>query len=103
MKPLPLIVSLAALTAAACATTNDSPEFADTAPDTHAVATAPDRDAEAETEVAEERICRRERVTGSNRPRRICYTRSQREEQEERARDQMHSRSNTCFNCGAGN
>lgn len=56
----------------------------------------------AEQEVREERICRRERVTGSNRPRRVCYTRTQYEQMQEDAQETMHRRGNTCYNCGGG-
>jgi uncharacterized protein YmfQ (DUF2313 family) len=78
------------------------------------VATAPSASAPAATEteqVAEaatphatdELVCRTERVTGSNRPRRVCRTRRQIQEAQDAATSNMsNSGNNACSNCGGG-
>jgi hypothetical protein len=60
--------------------------------------------AEAETPRATDQlVCRTERVTGSNRPRRVCRTQRQIQEAQEAATSNMsNSGNNSCSNCGGG-
>ena len=108
MKNLLLLAS-AGFLMAGCVVVEDYNQTAGTPAPAPAAAPAPEA-VDGETEVAEtetprateERVCRRERVTGSNRPRRVCYTRRQYEEMQENARENLQRRGATCHDC-AGN